>query len=244
MIFKIFLIIIGIFLLIIYLAPLAETKLNLGNLFGAALGITLILIGITYNMLKNLLIFKIILIILAIGALLFLGVLGYIIHKSRCSAKNEKTVIVLGCRVKWDKPSLSLIERCRVAGEYLKENEDAIAILSGGKGKDEKISEAECMLNLLTEFGIDESRLYLENKSTSTDENIKFSKQIIERFNLSKNVAIATSEYHEARAGIIAKRYDLNASSLPCKTLSRVKAPFYTREVFGLIYEMIGNIIK
>lgn len=229
----------GIFLLIIYLAPLVETKLNIGNIFGIALGSALLLIGVTYNMLKDLLLFKIILIILSVGTLLFLGILCYIIHKSKRNAKNEKTVIVLGCRVKWDKPSLSLIERCRIAGEYLKENKDAVAILSGGQGKDEKISEAECMLNLLTEFGIDESRLYLENKSTSTDENIKFSNQIIEKYNLSKNVAIATSEYHEARAGIIAKRHGLNASSLPCKTLNRVKAPFYTREVFGLIFEMI-----
>lgn len=240
MIYKVIFILIGVFVIIPYVTPLIETKLNFGNIFGIGIGLVFITIGFLFNIVKNLLIFKILisLFILCLG--LFFIILFFIISKSKKTAKAEETIIILGCRVKGDKPSLSLIERCKVASEHLKKNENAVAILSGGQGADELISEAECMKRLMLDFGIEEGRLHLENKSTSTDENIEFSKRIIEENNLSNSIAIATSEYHEARAIMIAKRYGFNAKSLPCKTLSRVKIPFYTREVFGIIKELLS----
>lgn len=244
MIFKIILLILGIIAIIIYALPLIETKLNIGNIFGITIGICFVAVFFVFDYVKELLVFKIFSAVFIICLLIFFSILFYIIKKSKLSAEKEETVIVLGCRVKWDLPSLSLIERCKAAAKYLKQNEKAVAILSGGQGADENISEAECMKRLMLGFGIDEGRLFIEDKSTSTDKNIKFSKEIIEENNLSKSIAIATSEYHEARAGIIAKRHGINAKAIPCKTLNRVKAPFYTREVFGLIYELIKNIIK
>lgn len=242
MIYNIIFILIGAFVLFLYAAPLVETKLNFGNIFGISLGLMFVLIGFLFNIIKNLLIFKIAFAFISICLLAFFIILGYVINKSKQTATNEETIIVLGCRVKGDKPSLSLIERSRVASEHLKKNKTAVAILSGGQGDDELISESECMRRLMLEYGIDESRLYLEDKSTTTDENIAFSKKIIEENKLSKSIAIATSEYHEARALIIAKRYGFKAKSLPCHTLNRVKIPFYTREVFGLINESIKNL--
>ena len=241
MIFRVFLLIFGIVILFLYTFPLFETKLNIGNIFGIALGIGMISVAVLFNMLKNLLFFKIAGIIAIITLSAFLAILTFIISRSGCTAKDEKTIIVLGCRVRGSKPSLSLIERCRVASKYMKEHEGAVAILSGGQGDDELISEAEAMLRLMTDFGIALDRLFIDDKSTSTDENILFSKRIIEEHELSRDIAIATSEYHEARAMLIAKKHGIKARALPCKTLSRVKLPFYTREVFGLIYEAIKN---
>lgn len=235
MVYRYLLIIIGILLIVLYTAPLIETKLNFGNIFGIGVGLALILASILFNLIKKVLILKIALIVFSICIFAFFIVLFYIIFKSKRTATNQETIIVLGCRVFGDRPSLSLIQRCNVAINHLNSNPSCVAILSGGQGADELISEAECMKKLLIKGGIDESRIFIESQSTTTDENIMFSKKIIEQNGLSSQVAIATSDYHIARALIIAKRHGFAASSLPSNTLNRVKAPFFTREVFGLV---------
>lgn len=225
---------IGILTAAAYTIPLRETKPNIGNVFGAALGIFVLLDGMFYDKI-NPTAATVINAVFLVGITIFTAVMIYVVGGAKKTAKSENTLIVLGCRVKWDKPSLALVERCRAAAKYMKENENAKALLSGGRGKDEKISEAECMFDLMQSFGTDKSRLFKEDKSTSTDENIEFCKKIIEENNLSKNIAVATSEYHIRRATMICKRHGLNAAAVPSNTVNYTKPPFYAREVFGVI---------
>ena len=226
--------IIGALTIIEYTLPLRETKPNIGNAFGAAVGIFVILDGALYNK-ANHMAEIIINGIFLIGIILFTAVMIYVVGGAKMTAKGESTLIVLGCRVKWDKPSLALVERCRAAAKYMKKNENAVAILSGGQGADENISEAECMYDLMQSFGVDKNRLFIESKSTSTDENIEFCKKIIEKNGLSNSIAIATSEYHIRRALMICKRHGLSAKAVPSKTVDYTKPPFYAREVFGVL---------
>lgn len=239
MIFKLFCIILGIIVAYLFIAPLRETTFNIGNVFGICVSIGLLLIGALYNMLKDNSIFKLSVALYIFVLILYFITLIPVLKSARKTAKKETTVIVLGCRVKWDKPSLSLIQRCKVASDYLKQNGDAVAILSGGQGKDEALPEAEAMLKLMVDNGIEPHRLYIENKSTSTEENLEFSKRIIEDNNLSTDVAIATSEYHECRAIKMAKQIGLNASSLPAGTKNYTKPVYFTREVIGIWYMII-----
>ena len=159
--------IIGALTIIEYTLPLRETKPNIGNAFGAAVGIFVILDGVLYNKVNHM---AAIIIngVFLIGIILFTAVMIYVVGGAKMTAKSESTLIVLGCRVKWDKPSLALVERCRAAAKYMKKNESAVAILSGGQGADENISEAECMYDLMQSFGVDKNRLFIENESTST----------------------------------------------------------------------------
>lgn len=113
-------------------------------------------------------------------------------------------VIVLGAQVKKDRPSLALLHRIETAGEYLKENPDTIAILSGGQGADEPRSEAECMAEGLLEMGIEEERLILEDRSTDTVENFQYSLAYID--DPDAKIGFITSNFHVFRAGGIAKR--------------------------------------
>jgi uncharacterized SAM-binding protein YcdF (DUF218 family) len=131
-------------------------------------------------------------------------------------------------------PSKALKNRINAGAEYLNKNKNAICILSGGQGADENLSEGQCMYNLMTQAGIEPSRLFIEEKSTSTDENILFSKKIIEQNNLSTNVAIATSDYHQLRASMICKKNSLSSASLPCGSEIYYKPTFFVREVFGI----------
>lgn len=224
-----------------YIIPLRETKLNIGNVFGAFVGLSLISLGAFLDVILAVSrpVRITVGIPLIIAWLVFSITLTVIINASKKTALNEEIVIVLGCRVKWDRPSLALVERCNAAAEHLKKNPNSVAILSGGQGKDENMTEARCMYNLLLEMGIDSSRLYLEEHSTSTDENVRFSKKLIEAHSLSGNIAVATSEYHQLRAKMICRRYGINPSALPSKTVNYVKPPFYTREVFGVLAMLI-----
>jgi len=143
-------------------------------------------------------------------------------------------MIVLGARVKGKIPTRALKRRVNKAYEYLARNENTIAILSGGKGEGEFISEALCMQKLLIEKKIPENRLILEDKSRTTGENIKFSKRWIE--NKKEPVLIVSSDFHVWRGMVMAAEngfsrvYGLGAKSEPLLILH-----YYTREIFAWI---------
>ncbi len=156
----------------------------------------------------------------------------------RAPAKNA-TAVVLGCRVYGERPSMSLVERLEAAYEYLTENPEAVCVVSGGKGDGENISEAECMYRWLIDKGIDESRIYKEDRSTSTEENIAYSKNVIVENGLNENIAIITSEYHTYRAGMIAEQNELSYGAVPGHTAIWLFPTFYVRELYAILAEWL-----
>lgn len=158
--------------------------------------------------------------------------------KKACESvpESNSTVIVLGCRVKNGRPSLMLRDRLNAAYEYLEKNPDSICIVSGGKGADESISEAECMYKYLVNKGIDEKRLIKEDKSKTTYENFEFSAKIIKEKSLSNSVAVVTNDFHEYRASLLAKKLSLDFGSVPSKTVYYMYPVNYVRELFGILY--------
>lgn len=162
-----------------------------------------------------------------------------IVNAATKAPAENATAVVLGCRVYGERPSLSLVERLEAAYTYLEENPEAVCIVSGGKGDSENISEAECMYRWLVDKGIDGSRIYKEENSTSTDENITFSKEIIEEYGLNENIAIVTSEYHTYRAGKIAEENGLSFGTVPGKTAVWLFPTFYVRELYAILAEWV-----
>lgn len=132
----------------------------------------------------------------------------------------EKTeaMIILGCQVRGEEPSAMLKNRLDAALEVLRENPEAVCIASGGKGDNENISEAECMRRYLIENGIEDERIFVEDKSASTEENLAFSREILENLGISDNIMIVTSEFHQYRAAIYAKKNGLQTGSHSAKT--------------------------
>lgn len=149
------------------------------------------------------------------------------------------TAVVLGCQVRGDEPSLTLKLRLDAAYDYLTANPDTSAVLSGGQGSGENLSEAQCMYIYLTAKGIAPERLYIEDRSTTTNENIRFSKQIIEENGLDPNLAIVTDWYHEYRASIIAKRAGCESGAVSAPTAGFLTAHLVTREIFALPNEIL-----
>ena len=139
-------------------------------------------------------------------------------------------VIVLGAGVNGDEPSRSLSERLKATQEYLEQYPDAIAILSGGKGDGENLSEALCMYQWLTGRGVAPERLRMEDRSTTTEENIRYSLELIEReFGVRPTeAAVVSSSYHLARASLFAEREGLHMLGVPAATGN----PFYFCQMF------------
>lgn len=164
---------------------------------------------------------------------------GYIISANLKKPVENATAVVLGCRVYGERASLSLVERLEAACEYLEENPDAVCVVSGGQGPGETISEAECMYRWLVNQGIDGSRIYKEDKSTSTEENIAFSKDVIEENALNPNIAIITSEYHSYRAGVIAGKQGLDYGAAAGQTAIWLFPTYYVRELYAILAEWI-----
>ena len=79
--------------------------------------------------------------------------------------KNLDYIIVLGAHVDGTRMTLALLERARRALLYLEENPGTKAVLSGGKGDGENISEAEAMYRYLTGHGINRDRLIREDRN-------------------------------------------------------------------------------
>lgn len=235
---QIALIIIGAVVFFLFAIAVFDRVLNLGNIAGMLFGIAYIVIGLLMNRTDSSnqkYIFIIALCVLLLTILKMREI--YAVGKTKISA--QKVIIVLGCRVRGDEPSLSLIKRVDAAYKFLLFNPESVAILSGGQGKDENISEAQCMQQLLYARGISKDRLILEDRSTSTDENIRFSLQIIETLDLDRNIAIVTSEYHQKRAANICKKYGLNSTPVSSKTKWTLLPTFLLRELFAEIKEKL-----
>jgi uncharacterized SAM-binding protein YcdF (DUF218 family) len=96
------------------------------------------------------------------------------------------------------------------------------------------------MFDILIEKGIDASRLYTEDESTNTDENIAFSKSIIEENNLSNDIVVVSSDYHLKRATMICKKNGFkNVHTVSVPSTYYDKPTFYLREVLGVVKEFI-----
>ncbi len=154
-------------------------------------------------------------------------------------AENLDYVVVLGAGMIGKEPTNTLRARIDRAGKYLQENPGTIAIASGGQGRDEEISEAECIRNGLVErYGIDENRIILEEESRDTEENLENSYEIIGDSEAS--VGIITNGFHEYRAMTIAKHAGYrNVKSVPAVTLFPLGVHFVVREFFGMAEQYV-----
>jgi len=164
---------------------------------------------------------------------------GCMIHAATKAPAEDATLVVLGCRTYGDRPSIMLASRLDAAYKYLTEHPQAVCVVSGGQGADEPISEGVFMYQYLVKKGIESHRIYRETESTSTRENLLFSKAIIEKEGLNPQVAIVTNEYHEYRASMVAKALGLTYSAVPAKTPWWLFPTYYIRELYGIIYEWV-----
>lgn len=159
---------------------------------------------------------------------------------SACGGRGEPEadyLIVLGTKVNGTQPSLMLRQRLDAAVEYLNTYPDATAVVTGGMGNDESISEAECMYNYLTGAGIDPDRIWMEDQATNTVENLRNTLTLIDlrTGQAPEHVTILSNEFHLYRAGLMARDLGLDASLIPAKSENFLLfANYFLRDIFAV----------
>lgn len=117
-------------------------------------------------------------------------------------------LVVLGANLEADgTPKRTLAHRLDAAAAYLADNPETRCIVSGGQGPDEPCTEASSMARYLEQHGVDPVRITLEERSTTTAENLRFSRELID--DAGASVGVVTNDFHVFRALGIARRQGL-----------------------------------
>ncbi len=167
---------------------------------------------------------------------------GCIVSRELSPGKAGRYAIVLGAGVDGTRPSLSLKARLEAALKFANENPDSVLVLSGGQGGGENISEARCMYDWLTERGVDPGRLVMEDRSTSTEENLTFSLEKLRALDPDfGRVTIITAGYHIARAQLMAEDlgYAATSSRAAHTPLPILELNYYLREIPAIWWYLI-----
>ena len=156
--------------------------------------------------------------------------------------KNLDYIIVLGAHVDGTRPTLALLERIRRALEYLEENPRTRAVLSGGRGEGEQISEAQAMYNYLTEHGIAGERLLLEERSVNTKENLAFSLELLG--DVTCSVGVVTNNFHVFRGVAIGRKCGCrDICGIPSRYRSWRLLIYIPREILAILKDkLMGNL--
>lgn len=185
----------------------------------------------------------IVLLLFLMGVGLFVAVEGLIFSGyNSVPQPGADYMIVLGAQWKPEGPSDVLRRRLDKAAEYLNENPDTVVIVSGGQGSDEPISEAAGMRQYLANAGISDERILVEDKSTSTRENLLFSGRLLDREN--DRVVIVTNNFHVFRALRLAKKQGYeNVEGLAASAVTALVPNNLLREFLCVVYEFVaGNL--
>lgn len=182
-------------------------------------------------------------VILCIG-ILIVGVTEALVIEASFGDPEESCeyIVVLGAMVRDYGPSPSLQDRIDAAYNYLAEHPEVIAIVSGGQGPDEPVSEAQCMYDTLTRMGIDPERIWLEDKAASTWENLQFTLDLVEEKTGIRptKLGIISSEYHMLRASMFAEAAGIESVGIPARTsVFSQKVNHFMREVAGIWHYII-----
>ena len=149
--------------------------------------------------------------------------------------QEPATVVVLGCQVIEDQPSLMLRYRLEAALRYLDAHPEAPVVCSGGTKGGGPFSEGAVMKKWLLEHGVQEERIFVEGTSRNTQQNVEYSASIIREHGLPQQAAFASDGFHQFRAGIYAQRYGLGAGALPCLTPWGLAPTYWVREWFAIV---------
>lgn len=158
-----------------------------------------------------------------------------VLANDRTDLRDEPdVVVVLGAQIHPWGPSVLLADRLDTAFDYLKDNPQVPVIVSGGQGPDEVTTEAVSMRDYLVSKGLDPERIWLEEESHNTKENLLYSRELMESKGLDPDTAhvlVVSNGFHLARVRMLAARQALDVSTLAAPASHLVsKMQSYIRE--------------
>ncbi|MCC8123270.1 MAG: YdcF family protein [Oscillospiraceae bacterium] len=181
-----------------------------------------------------------------IGIIIIVAVIGFgalevvVIAGAQDDIHGEPEVmVILGAQVLPSGPSVLLQDRLDTALDYLAEHPDMMVVVSGSQGDNEPMTEAASMRDYLVAHGIAEERIYLEDKSHNTSQNLQYTREVLtaEGYDLTQTELLVVSNgFHLARVRMLAARGGLDVSTLAAPSShagARVRS--YLREAPALV---------
>ena len=123
--------------------------------------------------------------------------------------------------------------------EYLEAHPKTKAVLSGGQGPDEIMTEAQAMYVYLVNKGIDKERLILEDESHSTYENLTNSFKLIDAEKENATISVVSNRFHILRAQIQAKKLGRAVGGIGARSYVYLIPNYYFREFFAVMKEIV-----
>jgi uncharacterized SAM-binding protein YcdF (DUF218 family) len=153
------------------------------------------------------------LVVMAYVSFLFVCFVGYAYLYGRMRVRRDAGFVVVlgsgligGTRV----PPLlaSRLERGREVYDALagRGGRPPVLIVSGGQGPDEGVPESHAMADYLVERGFPADRIVREDRSETTEENMVFSKRLMDEMDPGARCVIVTNNFHAFRAALMARR--------------------------------------
>ena len=182
----------------------------------------------------------VVLTLILIGMLAFFILLGIVLAGSHDQVSGQPSVmIVLGCQVRPDGPSILLQDRIDEAAAYLLDHPEVTVVASGGQGPDEPMSEARAIRDALVEQGVEAERILLEVASHNTVQNLRYSKALLEEAGIdtSGGVIVVSNGFHLARVRMLAERCGFGQVSTLAAPESHLpsRLMMYIREPLALV---------
>ena len=186
-------------------------------------------------------IWQLLVVCMLLAAALFCVLEGIVIAGSG-SSKNQDAdvVVVLGAMVYQRGPSPVLVQRMDTALSYLETHPDTVVVASGGQREDERESEARAIAGYLTEKGVAQDRILLEEQSVNTYQNLSNSAALLEEkgYDLdATRILVVSNGFHLVRVRMLAKRCGLQIGTLsaPMPDGWRNTVYCYSRETLALV---------
>ena len=185
---------------------------------------------------------KALLALILAGVLVFAACFALVMVGSHSELEDDADVmIVLGCQVMPWGPSILLQDRLNTALDHLEEHPDMTVVVTGGKGDDEHLSEAQAMHDYLVEHGFPSEQIILEDKATNTHENLIYSAELLEElgYDTKQEFVVVSNGFHLTRTRMLWERVmggkeNLNTLAAPCTHIPSM-LKMHVREPLALI---------
>ena len=171
-----------------------------------------------------------------------------VIYSNRDDRAPADCIIVLGAGTDGKRPNAVFRERLNHAVTLYKEGYADVILLTGGLTPGNEHSDSYIAGQYLLELGIPEEAIVLEERSTITQENLEFAKEIMNSRDFSTAI-IVSDPLHMKRSISMAKDYEIEAFSSPTPTTRyqtwKTKLPFLARETFFYVgYQIYRIFVK
>ncbi|MFJ6794678.1 YdcF family protein [Streptomyces sp. NPDC091268] len=174
----------------------------------------------------------------------FLCFLGYAFLYGRIKVRGDVDhVVLLGAGlVGGDQVPPLLASRLRKGREIYEAQlarggRPPVLLASGGKGSDEKVAEARAMADWLIERGVPREHVVVEDRSTTTEENMRFSRELMEADDPGYRCVVVTNDFHAFRAAMMARKAGVNGQVLGSPTARYYWPSATIREFVAVFWE-------